>query len=130
MSLDPNVLIGVASLAGVFVGFGALISIVRSGDIEPPQLGLIRLLVSISLVAIVASLVPLVLASYGMDEATVWAISSAVYLALPWVVIALAVTSRAYHRTLAGQAATAGPWPLGSGCFGWSSGPPSRSRCS
>ena len=72
MSVDPNVLIGVASLAGVFVGFGALISIVRSSDFEPPQLGLIRLLVSISLVAIVASLVPLVLGAYGIAGETVW----------------------------------------------------------
>ena len=104
MTVDPNVLIGVASLAGVFVGFGALISVVRSEESEPHQLGLIRLLVSVSLVAIVGALVPLVLETYGIGGHTIWALSSVVYLGLLWVVIALALSSPAYQRTLAGQA--------------------------
>jgi hypothetical protein len=104
VTVDPNVLIGVASLAGVFVGFGALISVVRSEESEPHQLGLIRLLVSVSLVAIVGALVPLVLETYGIAGHTIWALSSVVYLGLLWVVIALALSSPAYQRTLAGQA--------------------------
>ena len=112
MSDSAALFIGIASLAGVFVGFGALIGVIRSGEIEPPQLGLLRLLVTVSLVVIVASLLPLLLSSYGVDDPTVWTVSSLIFLALVWGVIGLALRSPDYHRTLLGQLRRSRTWAV------------------
>jgi hypothetical protein len=101
---DASLFVGIAEVAGVFVGFGALIAVIRAGDIAPPQLGLIRVLVTVSLVVIMAAVVPVVVAHYGIEAHAVWVVSSLTFLALSWIVIGLALTSPDYHRTVVGQA--------------------------
>ncbi len=87
MAEDMNLLIAIAGIAGTFVGFGALISVTRSTQIESAQLGLIRAVVTIGLVVIVAALIPVGLSRYGITGHNLWAICSLIFLILIWIVI-------------------------------------------
>ena len=84
MTQDSTLFIAFAEIAGVFVGFGALISVTRREEIAAAQLGLIRAIVTIGLVVIVAALIPIGLERYGLTGHDLWAISSACFLLLTW----------------------------------------------
>jgi hypothetical protein len=84
---ELDLLIAVAEIAGVFVGFGALISLTRRNEIEAAQLGLIRAVVTIGLEVVVAALVPVVLARYQVAGHNLWLVSSLVFLVINWAVI-------------------------------------------
>jgi hypothetical protein len=76
-----------AEIAGVFVGFGALISVSRRGEIEDVQLVQIRGLVTVGLMAVVAALVPVGLSLYGIADHNLWLLCSLVFLSLNWASI-------------------------------------------
>lgn len=75
-----------AEIAGIFVGFGALISVTGRDEIEAAELGRIRTVVTIGLTAVVAALVPTALAGYGISGRNLWFISSLVFFVLLQVV--------------------------------------------
>ena len=58
--IERDLLIAMAEIAGVFVGFGALISVTRRDKIESEQLVQIRAVVTIGLIVMVTGLVPVV----------------------------------------------------------------------
>ena len=58
MIQDVDLFVAIAEIAGVFVGFGALISVTRGAEIEASVLGRIRAVVTIGLLVVVAALVP------------------------------------------------------------------------
>ena len=89
MALDLVLFIAIAEIAGVFVGFGALISVTRQNEIEPAQLARIRGLVTMGLGIIVAALIPVALTLYGVTDHTLWFLSSIIFFSLNWVVIIL-----------------------------------------
>ena len=90
-----------AEIGGVFVGFGALIAATRRAEFERAQLERIRAVVTIGLVVVVASLVPIGLGSYGLGDRPLWFISSLVFLILQWSVILLSLRSRGARTVLA-----------------------------
>jgi hypothetical protein len=104
MTADANLFVAIAEVAGVFVGFGALISVIRHGEIHWSQLALIRALVTIGLVVIVGSLLPVVLAQYGLEDHALWAVSSAVFLVLNWANIVRALRSPENREIVVRQA--------------------------
>jgi hypothetical protein len=77
---DADLLVQLAGIAGVFVGFGALISVRSGGPTEPQDIALMRAVVSTGLLAVVAALVPVTLGRYDLSEHQVWALSSALVL--------------------------------------------------
>lgn len=83
---DFSMLITIAQISGVFVGFGALISVTGKSGIDISQLGQIRAVVTIGLTVIVASLIPVGLGYYGLTGHTLWALCSLIFLILSWVV--------------------------------------------
>lgn len=87
MDQFTHLFVTLAEIAGVFVGFGALISVTRRDEIEAAQLGRLRTVVTIGLEVIVAALVPVVLSNYDLSGHTLWLISSIVFLLLIWGVI-------------------------------------------
>lgn len=87
MVLDVALLIAIAEIAGIFVGFGALIGVTRPTDVPFEQLARLRGLVTMGLMIIVASLIPVVLSLYGFIDRTIWFVSSLVYYTLNWIVI-------------------------------------------
>ena len=89
MALDSGLFIAIAEIAGVFVGFGALISVTRKDEIEAAQLARLRGLVTMGLGIIVAALIPVALNLYGVTDHTLWFMSSIIFFSLNWVVIIL-----------------------------------------
>lgn len=89
MALDLFLFVAIAEIAGVFVGFGALISVTRPNAIEATQLARIRGLVTVGLTIIVAALIPVALNLYGVTDHILWFMSSFIFYSLNWFVIIL-----------------------------------------
>jgi hypothetical protein len=103
---ELDLLIAVAEIAGVFVGFGALISLTRRNEIEAAQLGLIRAVVTIGLQVVVAALVPVVLDRYQVAGHSLWLVSSLVFLGINWAVIVHSLRSPENRRLMVDLART------------------------
>ena len=104
MTADANLFVAIAEVAGIFVGFGALIAIIRHGEISAAQLARIRAMVTIGLVVIVAALVPVILVHYGVDDHALWVVSSAVFLVVDWAAIVLGLRSASTRQMILDQA--------------------------
>lgn len=100
MNVDRALFLAIAEIAGVFVGFGALISVTRRSDLEPGQLGAIRAVVTAGLTVVVAALIPVALASYGVEGRALWFVSSLAFLGLSWAVIGLSLRAPSSRRLL------------------------------
>ncbi len=80
--LNLDLFLSIAEIAGVFVGFGALMSLLRDQQDE----GRISVLAVIAngLVALIAALVPVALGQYGLTGHALWGSSSIAFLLLCW----------------------------------------------
>lgn len=89
---DADLFVGLAGIAGVFVGFAALIAVRSGGPTDPLEVAPMRMMVSMGMLTIVAALAPVTLGRYDLTDHQVWALSSA----LGWVGFALmgAVSAR------------------------------------
>jgi hypothetical protein len=84
---DTELFLSLAEIAGVFVGFGALIAL-RSGSAgEPQEVAPMRLVVGFGLLTVIAALAPVTLGRYGFPGHQVLVLSS-VLVAVVFVVIA------------------------------------------
>ena len=101
---DIELFVAIAEIAGVFVGFGALIGVTRRSEIKVVQLGRIRAVVTIGLVVVVAALVPVTLSRYSLEGHTLWFVSSLIFLALIWVVIILSLRQAENKEMVVAQA--------------------------
>lgn len=100
MTVDEGLFIAIAEIAGVFVGFGALISVTRRSDVEPAQLGAIRAVVTAGLTVVVAALIPTALGRYGIEGRVLWLTSSLAFLGLSWAVIGLSLRASSNRRLM------------------------------
>ena len=103
MTQDVELFIAIAEIAGVFVGFGALISLTRQNAIEFSQLGRLRGVVSIGLVVIVAALIPVGLSRYGVTDRELWFVCSTIFLLLMWAMSILSLRKSKVRELLAKQ---------------------------
>lgn len=85
-SHDVDIFVGLAGIAGVFVGFAALIGLSRDDDEDAARFIDIRGVVTIGLLVIVVALVPVLLGRYGVVDHALWLTSSLVFLAFLWTV--------------------------------------------
>ena len=85
MIQNVEIFIGIAHIAGVFVGFAALISIIRRDEIELFKLSRIRAVVTIGLLVIIGALIPIGFDLYGFSGHILWFICSLIFLALNWL---------------------------------------------
>jgi hypothetical protein len=108
LAQDVDLFVAIAEIAGVFVGFGALISVTRRSQIEAAQLGQIRAVVTIGLVVIVAALIPVGLDRYGVTGHSLWFVCGLIFLVLIWAVIILSLR-RPENRELMIARARANP---------------------
>jgi hypothetical protein len=86
---NVEVFVGIAHIAGIFVGFEALISSTRKDEIGVSQLVQIRGLVTVGLGVIVAALIPIGFDLYGIKGHILWFLCSLIVLSLNWAVIIL-----------------------------------------
>jgi hypothetical protein len=86
MANDIDLLISLAELAGVFVGFASLVILIGSGvDTSPGSArSQIKIVVVIGAMVFVAALLPVCLQRYGVAESLVWRISSLLFLIIIW----------------------------------------------
>ncbi len=90
MTEDFDTLLSIAEIAGVFVGFAALATVLSArSQTESRHDDTFRLahVVIISTQVVAAALVPVVLDRYGLSQSTVWRVSSSLIFVLNWFVI-------------------------------------------
>jgi hypothetical protein len=90
---DADLLVQLAGIAGVFVGFGALISVRSGGTMEASEINSIRWPVTISIWVVIAALAPVIISRYDIAEHDLWLACS--LLALVLLAIMIAVYGRA-----------------------------------
>ena len=86
---DAEMFLSLAEIAGVFVGFGALIS-VRSGSASVVEVGSIAYVVLLATMVVALSLAPVVLGRFDLAGHGLWLVCSIVALILYWGGIAVA----------------------------------------
>ena len=94
---DADLFVGLAGIAGVFVGFGALIAVRSGGPSEPLEVAPMRVMVSMGMLTIVAALAPVTLGRYDLTDHQVWALSSALIL-VGWFLILVASARTPEYR--------------------------------
>lgn len=105
MSDDVQALLSIAQIAGIFVGFAALVSVVGSSetneDLVNERLAAVRGVVATGVLVVVVCLLPVAVGRYGLSEPQVWRLCSAVFLALIWImIIGLARSGFTYRQAL------------------------------
>jgi hypothetical protein len=90
MIQEIDLFVSLAEIAGVFVGFGALISFTQTARTGKVQSTAIKGVVMTGLLVIVAALLPVGLAGYGLTVRTLWLVSSLSFLLLIWASIVMA----------------------------------------
>ncbi len=83
---DAELFVALAEIAGVFVGFGALIGVTRRGSGAASDLVRIRGVVLTGLLVVASALIPVGLERYSLEPETVWRVSSIAFLLLIWAV--------------------------------------------
>jgi len=79
---DAELFMGLAGIAGVFVGFGALIAVRTGGLSDAFETTYVRVVVWIGMLTVVAALAPVTLGPYGLGEHEVWVLSCAVLVVI------------------------------------------------
>ncbi len=80
---NTELLMHLAEIAGVFVGFGALISI-RSEAIRDEEVMMIRAIVLYGIMVVITAIFPVVISGFGVAGDGLWTMSAWVFLALWW----------------------------------------------
>ncbi len=87
MEYDADLFLSIAEIAGIFVGFGALISF--SSNRGDEARAALRDIVMTGLIALVGALFPVGLGRYGLVDQALWGWSSAGLLLVIWVGLVL-----------------------------------------
>jgi hypothetical protein len=100
---DADLFMGLAGIAGVFVGFGALIAVRSGGASGRLEVGYTRGMVAYGLLTIAASLAPVALGFFDLAEHQVWAMSSVLVLVgFVLMIVAMARTPE-YRANIAAE---------------------------
>jgi hypothetical protein len=78
---NAELFIHLAEIAGVFVGFGALIAVRSGGASGTVEVGFTRGMVAMGVLVVVGGLAPVALGFFALAEHQVWALSSVLLLA-------------------------------------------------
>ncbi len=102
---DTDLLLSLAEIAGVFVGFGALISVRSSGASDAHEITYIRSVVTLAIWVVIAALAPVIGSRYDLAGHGLWLTCSLLALVLllgQWIVNERTTESRelgaAYSR--------------------------------
>jgi hypothetical protein len=79
---DTELFLSLAEIAGVFVGFGALISVRSGGPSDAHEVAYIRPVVTLAICVVVAALAPVIVSRYGVTGHGLWLVCSLLALVL------------------------------------------------
>jgi hypothetical protein len=79
---DTELFLSLAEIAGVFVGFGALISVRSGGASDAHEVTYIRWVVSMAIWVVISALAPVILSRYGVTGHELWLACSLLALVL------------------------------------------------
>ncbi len=79
---DADLFLSLAEIAGVFVGFGALISVRSGGTSDTHEVSNIRPVVSLAICVVVAALAPVIISRYALAGHELWLVCSLITLVL------------------------------------------------
>ncbi len=77
---DADLFLSLAGIAGVFVGFGALIAVRSGGPSEPQEVAPVRIVVAMGVMTVIGALAPVTLGRYDLTDHQVLALSSVLVL--------------------------------------------------
>ncbi len=92
-----------AGIAGIFVGFGALIAVRSGRPTEPGEVAPMRGIVGSGVLAVVGSLAPVTLSFFDLTEHEILALSSGVFLAGEAAFVLAVARSPEYRAMAAGE---------------------------
>lgn len=104
--MDTSPFLSLAEIAGVFVGFGALIAVRSGGPRELDEVAYMRTVVAMGLLTVVAALAPVTLGRYELTEHQVLALSGALALVGFLGMIAVSARTPEYRAGWAASTAT------------------------
>ena len=79
---DTDLFLSLAEIAGVFVGFGALISVRSGSPGDAHEVAYIRPVVTLAICVVVAALAPVIISRYGITGHALWLLCSVLALVL------------------------------------------------
>jgi|BarGraNGADG00312_2_1021985.scaffolds.fasta_scaffold16409_2 hypothetical protein len=82
---DADLFLSLAGIAGVFVGFGALISVRGSGPSDTFDVAYIGMVVSMGVWVIVAAIAPVTISRFNVVDHGLWLVCSLLALVLFWI---------------------------------------------
>jgi hypothetical protein len=93
VEINSNALLGIAEVVVAFVGISALVGIIGARANQDAVLNLERLktVVLISLLVVVAALIPIVIAEYGLGHAAGWRVAGGIVFALNLMLLIYAI---------------------------------------
>lgn len=86
---QTELFLSIAEIAGVFVGFGALIAVRSGGGMQASEINDVRWVVTTAIWVVIAALAPVVVSSYGPTGHELWVWCSLLALALLVVMMAV-----------------------------------------
>lgn len=103
---DTELFLSLAEIAGVFVGFGALIAVRSGGAMEVNEVNGIRWVVTTGIWVVIVALAPTIVSSYGLTGHALWLGCSLLALALLVVMIVVFARTPENMAVLADNLAT------------------------
>ena len=97
--METELFVHFAEIAGVFVGFGALISLRSAHVTDVHDVAYLKAVLALGVWVVVAALVPIVISRYGVHGHVLWLSSALVTLAV-WTVALVALERDADMRAL------------------------------
>lgn len=97
--MDTELFVHFAEIAGVFVGFAALISVRSAKPSDVHDVTYLRGVLGMGLWVVVAALLAIVLSRYGLADRTLWVSSAVVGLVL-WAALVIVLNRTPESRTL------------------------------
>ena len=82
---DTELFLSLAEIAGVFMGFGALIAIRSGGTSDVVEVTMVGMVAWIGIQVVIAALTPVVVSRFGVTGHELWLVCSLVSLALWWI---------------------------------------------
>lgn len=104
-----DLFLSLAEIAGVFVGFGALIAVRSAATMGASEINGIRWVVTTAIWVVIVALAPIIVSSYGLTSHELWLVCSLLALALLVVMIGVFLRTPENQAVLADNLATVPP---------------------